>query len=176
MWYHSPEGFHGQDRPQKQNKLQQWEAQNEKKVQKLIASFPKAPNGARMVLTDCTAKLCNYALKGVSGTYYGYEHFANGGVSPSIPIGPGDYTTDTNGTAGGFKEDQITAVGLGGLDQHRFFTISSSSTYDPNNQMFVIINDAGHDYAYEHLFNEAANAPSYINGIDTSYYRLAGAQ
>ena len=26
------------------------------------------------------------------------------------------------------------------------------------------------DYAYEHLYNEAANAPSYINGIMTDSY------
>ena len=157
---------------QQQNKIQKWEVQNEKKVKALIASYPKAPAGARMVLTDCTAKLCNYTLTGVSGTFYAYEHFANSGVSPAIPVGPGDYTTDKSGTAGGFKDDQITAMGLGGLDQHRFFTISSSSVYNPNNQMFVIINDAGQDYAYEHLYDEAANAPSYINGISTdSYHR-----
>ena len=123
-----------------------------------------------MVLTDCKARLCNYSLTGVSGTFYAYEHFANGGVSPEIQIGPNDYTTDKTGTAGGFREDQITAVGLGQLDQHRYFTISSSSTYDPGKQMSVIISEGGHDYAYEHLYNEAANAPSYINGIDASSY------
>jgi len=155
---------------QQQNSTQKWEAQNEKKVQANIAALPKAPAGARMVLTDCAAKLCNYSLTGVSGTYYAYEHFANGGVSPKTQIGPNDYTTDKTGTAGGFRGDQITAFGLGQLDQHRYFTISSSSTYDPSKQMSVIISEGGRDYAYEHLYNEAANAPSYINGINADNY------
>jgi hypothetical protein len=64
----------------------------------------------------------------------------------------------------------ITALGIGTLDQHRYFTISSSSTYDPTNQMSVIIREAGHDVSYEHLYDASANATSYVNGISNDSY------
>jgi RHS repeat-associated protein len=153
-----------------QNSRQQWEVQNEAKTEASIASYPTAPDGAHMTLTGCENKSCNYTLSGVSGTFYVYEHFANAGVAGSKPAGHGDFTTSLAGSAGGYPEDQITAFGFGTLDQHRFFTISSSATYDPNNQMSVMIFEAGHDVSYEHLYDAAPNAPSYVNGISTASY------
>ena len=159
-----------QKEAQQQNSRQKWEAKNEAKTKASIASYPAAPAGARMTLTGCENKSCNYTLTGVSGTFYVYEHFANDGVAGSKPGGHGDFTTSLTGSAGGYREDQITAFGLGTLDQHRFFTISPSETYDPNKQMSVMVFEAGHDVSFEHLYDAAPNAPSYVIGIPTASY------
>jgi hypothetical protein len=161
--------WHFAELAQKQNPRQRWEAQDEAKTKQSIASYPTAPAGAIMTLTGCTNKVCNYSLSGAGEAKYVYEHFANDQVAGSKSAGHGDFTTSLTGSAGGYFEDQITALG-GTLDTHRFFTISSSSTYDPNKQMSVMIFEDKHNVSYEHLYDAVANAPSYVNGLPAANY------
>jgi len=152
------------------NSTQVYEAADELQVQKNLQKLPTAPSSARMVLTGCVSQVCQYSLTGLSGTYYVYEHFANNGVSGSKQVGPNDFTTDKTGTYMAYPDDQIVGISAT-LDECRYFTISTNPSYDPNNQMSVMIFEKGGNVSYEHLYGTAGGGASWINGISTAYYK-----
>jgi hypothetical protein len=97
-------------------------------------------------------------LTGNKETYYVWEHQTQPGGGRRN-VGPGD-----NISGGSFANkfpDDIT----GSIDSYRFFTVSTSSVYDPSKQIPVMIQESGRTAGYEHLWNyDLGTGPLYING------------
>jgi hypothetical protein len=108
---------------------------------------------------------CQYELTGDgSEKLYVYEHQTSG-VLGGVSQGNSDYVTPGNGdkaNTGIFYDD----IGSGlGMDTYRFFTVSSSQTYNPSDQHYVPINELGGMHGFEHMFSYGGSgSPVYING------------
>jgi RHS repeat-associated protein len=109
---------------------------------------------------------CTYTLSGMGNVggqangYYVWEHQSSD-VLGGQQVGQGDYITPG---AGNSPERNQFSDTLGGsnLDSYRFFTVSRSSTYRQGDQIPVMIQSGGKDFAYEHIFSTGGVV--YING------------
>jgi hypothetical protein len=104
---------------------------------------------------------CQYELTGNgSEKLYVYEHQTSG-VLGGASQGNSDYVTPGNGgkaNTGIFYDD----IGGSNLDTYRFFTVSSSGTYNPSDQHYVPINELGGAHGFEHMYSTGGDV--YING------------
>lgn len=108
---------------------------------------------------------CQYQLNGPgSEKLYVYEHQTSG-VLGGDPKGKADYVTPGFGgkaNTGIFYDDLGSGLGM---DTYRFFTVSSSQTYNPSDQHYVLINELGGTHGFEHIFSYGGSkSPVYING------------
>jgi hypothetical protein len=104
---------------------------------------------------------CQYELVGNgSEKYYVYEHQTSSGILGGDPQGTADYVTPGYGgkaNTGIFYDD------IGGtMDTYRFFTISTSETYNPSDQHYVPIDELGGLHGFEHMYSSGGDV--YING------------
>ena len=104
---------------------------------------------------------CTYTLTGRhANTYYVWEHQTQA-VLGGQNVGPGDYITPGAGDPPERNEFQDDLGGFH-LDSYRFFTVSRNSTFSPGEQVPIIIQSGGRDFAYEHIFSTGGVV--YING------------
>jgi RHS repeat-associated protein len=163
----------------------QFEQAAEKQARANIAKYaannaPLHPgdSAANMRLTpscDKTNSSCTYTLTGMgtnvnpitgvtqNNTYFVWEHQTED-VNSSQPVGTEDYITPISSVVRATTDANSFNDTLGGssLDTYRFFTISTSATYNSSNQTPIMINELGTTVAYEHIYS--TGGPVYING------------
>lgn len=153
---------------QQQDATARREQAAEAKAKKNMDKYGPANNGLvlRPVEGSCGGgnNNCQYELVGSgSEKYYVYEHQTSS-VLGGDPHGDADYVTPGSGgkaNAGIFYDD-IRGGSIHNLDTYRFFTISSSQTYNPSDQRYVPITELGGTHGFEHMFGNGG--PVYING------------
>jgi RHS repeat-associated protein len=161
--------FNAQQAAQQQDATAEREQAAEANTNKNMGKYGPAGKGLsiRPIPGSCGSgnHNCQYELNGPgSEKLYVYEHQTTD-VLAGDPKGNSDYVTPGNGgkaNSGIFYDD----IGSGlGMDTYRFFTVSSSQTYNPSDQHYVPINELGGTHGFEHMFSYGGSGnPVYING------------
>ena len=154
-----------QGQAQQQTATQKRESAAEAKAKKNMDKYGPASSGLtiRPVAGSCGGgnHNCQYELVGNgSAKYYVYEHQTSS-VLGGDPHGNADYVTPGNGgkaNTGIFYDD----IGGTNLDTYRFFTVSTSRTYNPSDQKYVPITELGGVHSFEHMYSTGGDV--YING------------
>ena len=160
-------------------RLQNAEMAAEKNAQSNMAGYAKnspslppgvSPASMRLERNNCTAGNhdCTYTLSGMGKSSMGednqfsvWEHQTSG-ILGGQQVAPNDFITPPHGDSpqvNGFSDQ----LGGSALDSYRFFTISRGSMpYRSDQQIPIVIQYAGKDYAYEHLWSDGGAVS--ING------------
>lgn len=144
---------------------------NMQKYANLHAQLLPGDSAANMRITvscDSGNHNCTYTLTGATQnhSYYIYEHQTMQGITGTTSVGPYDYQSG-DPTANRFDDTLGAAAGFV-LDSYRFFTISTSSTFDASNQTPIMINELGGTSGFEHIY--CTGGPVYINGSSSNLH------